>query len=84
MECLYFHFIENAFWNISFGSYGYGIYQFCPPENLHTFKEGQFTYLLKGLMDQQSGQRKLQQSLIHFSQKYQIITIIKVIAIFHA
>ena len=36
MECLSFHFIENAFWNISFGANRYGIYQHCPPENLHS------------------------------------------------
>ena len=45
MECLSFHFIENAFWNISFGANRYGIYQHCPPENLHSIKEGLFTYL---------------------------------------
>ena len=46
MECLSFHFIENAFWNISFGAKRYGIYQHCPPENLHSIKEGLFIYLL--------------------------------------
>jgi hypothetical protein len=57
IEGLSFHNIENAFWNISFGANGYGIYQHCPPENLHSIKEGRFTYLLKGLVDQLSGKR---------------------------
>ena len=46
MECLSFHFIVNAFWNISFGASVYGIYQHCPPENLHSIKEGLAPYLL--------------------------------------
>ena len=58
MECLSFHFIENAFWNYSFGANRYGIYQHCPPENLHSIKEGLFTYLLKGLVDQLCGKQK--------------------------
>ena len=40
IEGLSFHNIENAFWNISFGANGYGFYQHCPPENLHSIKEG--------------------------------------------
>ena len=58
IEGVSFHNIENAFWNISFGANGYGIYQHCPPENLHSIKEGLFTYLLKGLADQLSGKQK--------------------------
>ena len=58
IEGLSFHNIENAFWNISFGANGYGIYQHCPPENLHSIKEGLFTYLLKGLVNQLSGKQK--------------------------
>ena len=58
MECLSFHFIENAFWNISFGANRYGIFQYCPSENLHSIKEGLFTYLLKGLVEQLSGKWK--------------------------
>ena len=58
VECLSFHFIDNAFWNISFGANRHGIYQHCPPENLHSIKEGLFTYLLKGLVGQLNGRRK--------------------------
>ena len=58
IEGLSFHDIENAFQNISFGANGYSIYQHCPPENLHSIKEGLFTYLLKGLVDQLSGKWK--------------------------
>ena len=58
IEGLSFHNIENAFWNISFGANGYGIYQPCPPENLHSLKEGLFKYLLKELVDQLSGKQK--------------------------
>ena len=50
MECLSFHFIENAFWNIPFGANRYGIYEHCPPESLHSIKEGLFTYLLNVLV----------------------------------
>ena len=52
------HSIENAFWNISFGANGYGIYQHCPPENLHSIKEDLYKYLLKGLVDQLCGKWK--------------------------
>jgi hypothetical protein len=58
IEGLSFHNIKNAFWNISFGANGYGIYQHCPPENVHSIKEGLSTYLLKGLVDQLSGKQK--------------------------
>ena len=58
IEGLSFHDIENAFQNISFGANGYSIYQHCPPENLHSIKEGLFTYLLKGLVNQLSGKQK--------------------------
>ena len=58
MECLSFHLIENAFWNISFGANKYGIFQHCPPENLHSINEGLFTYLLKGLVEQLSGRQR--------------------------
>ena len=40
VEGLCFHFIDNAFWNISLGANRHGIYQHCPPENLDSFKEG--------------------------------------------
>ena len=68
IECLSFHFIENAFWNISFGANMYGIYQHCPPENLHSIKEGIFTYLLKGLVEQLNGKQK---ALAEFDSLFQ-------------
>jgi hypothetical protein len=55
IEGFSFHNIENAFWNISFGANRYGIYQHCPPENLHSIKVGLFTYLHKGLVNQLCG-----------------------------
>ena len=58
MECLSFHFIENVFWNISFGANMYGICQHYHLENLHSINEGLFTYLLKGLVEQLSGRQK--------------------------
>ena len=84
IEGLSFHNIENAFWNISFGANGYGIYQHCPPENLHSIKEGLFTYLLKGLVDQLSGKQKALAELDSLFKKYQSIANIRVIATFHA
>ena len=55
--------LSSAVFNVlqsysSFGANGYGIYQHCPPENLHSIKEGLFTYLLTGLVDQLSSKRK--------------------------
>jgi hypothetical protein len=46
------------FWNHSFGANRYGIYQHCPPDKLHSIKEGLYKYLLKGLVDQLSGKQK--------------------------
>ena len=46
VEDLCFHFIDNAFWNICFDANGHSIYQHCPPENLHSTKEGIFSYLV--------------------------------------
>ena len=46
------------FWNSSFGANWYGVFQHCPPDNLHSIKEGLFTYLLKGLVNQLSGKWK--------------------------
>ena len=69
IEDLSFHNIENAFWNISFGANGYGIYQHCPPENLNFIKDGLFTYLLKGLVNQLFGKRKALAELDSLFQK---------------
>ena len=69
IEGLSFHNIENAIWNISFGANGYGIYQHCPPENLHSIKDGLFTYLLKGLVNQLFGKWKALAELDSLFQK---------------
>jgi hypothetical protein len=58
IEGFSFHNIENTFWYISFGANGYGIYQNCPPENLHSIYAGLLKFLLKGLVDQLSGKQK--------------------------
>ena len=84
IEGLSFHNIEDACWNISFGANGYGINQHCPPENLHSIKEGLFTYLLKGLVNQLSGKWKALAELDSLFKKYQSIANIRVIATFHA
>ena len=84
IEGLSFHNIENAFWNISLGANEYGIYQHCPPENLHSIKKGFFTYLLKGLVDQLSGKWKALAELDSLFKTYQSIANIRVIVTFHA
>jgi hypothetical protein len=57
VEDLSFHFMDNAFRNICFGDNGLGIYQHCPPGNLHSMKKGIFSYLLKGFVQHPSGTR---------------------------
>ena len=57
VEDLYFHFIDNAYWNISCGAHGHSIYQHCPPENPHSIKEGIFSYLLNGFVQHLNGTR---------------------------
>ena len=57
VEGLCFHFIDNAFWNISLGANRHSNYQHCPPENLHSIKEGIFSYLLKGFVQHLSRTR---------------------------
>jgi hypothetical protein len=49
--------MDNTFCNISFGANGHGIYQHCPPEKLHSIREGIFSYLLKGFVQHPSGTR---------------------------
>jgi hypothetical protein len=57
MEGFSFHSIEDTFWNISFGANGYGVYQHCTLEHLHSIKKGLFTLALTGLVDQLSGKQ---------------------------
>jgi hypothetical protein len=71
IEDFSYHNIENTFWNISFVANGYGIYLHCPPENLHSIKEGLFKYLLKRLVDQLSGKRK---ALAELDSLFQVIS----------
>jgi hypothetical protein len=54
-----YHFVENAFWDLQFGSSGHGIYQHCPPENLHSIKEGLFDYFLNTLVSKLEGTKAL-------------------------
>ena len=54
-----YHFVNNAFWDLNFGSSGHGIYQHCPPKNLHSIKEGLFDYFLNTLVSKLEGTKDL-------------------------
>ena len=76
--------LRMHFWNSSFGANWYGVFQHCPPDNLHSIKEGLLKCLLKGLVDQLSGKQKALAELDSLFKKYQSIANIRVIATFHA